>query len=314
MLGRTVLPMMLQRGYDTRLTLGTIMGGALLAPIIPPSVLAILIGTIASVSIGDLLIAGVIPGLVLAVLYAGVVVVALRRNPALAPRSEDYRPSTLREKVRALVEMLPFSAVIFVSIGLIVFDFATPSEAAALGALAAFAESLWHRRMKFADYVRALSDSAVLSAVILVVMATAVLFGQVLNFTGAIQALGAVAGGLDVHPMLMFFILMLIPFVLCMFVDQIALILVLIPIYDPLVKQFGFDPVWFYMLLLINLVIGAITPPFGYVLFALKAASPKIPMSDIYAAAWMFTAITVAGMVVFSVFPGLVTFLPQLMK
>jgi tripartite ATP-independent transporter DctM subunit len=313
MLGRSVMPPMVRRGYDPGLTAGVMMGGALLAPIIPPSVLAIIIGTLADVSIADLLIAGILPGIVLTLLYVGIVIYKVWRNPALAPQETYVRPSA-REKLVALAKMVPFSLIIFVSVGLIIVDFATASEAAALGTLAALIESFYHRRMGLRDYLQAAGDSAVLSAVILIIMASAILFGQVLAFTGGIQELGNAVGQLKENRWLIFVLLMLLPFVLCMFVDQIGLMMVLIPIYDPLIKTLDFDPVWFWMQFLINMVVGAITPPFGYIIFALKAAVPGISLPQLYRPAWLFVGATVAGMALFTLFPQIITALPKLMK
>jgi tripartite ATP-independent transporter DctM subunit len=313
MLGRSVMPPMVRRGYNAELTAGVMMAGALLAPIIPPSVLAIIIGTLANVSISDLLIAGIIPGIVLTLLYVGVVAWKVRRNPALAP-DETYVPPTPRERLVALAKMIPFSLIIFVAVGLIMIDFATASEAAALGALAAFLESLYHRRMRFSDYLQAASDSAVLSAVILLIMASAILFGQILAFTGGIQELGNAIGQFKDSRWLVFVLMMLLVFFLCMFVDQVGLMMVLIPIYEPLIKLLDFDPVWFWMQFLINMVVGAITPPFGYIIFALKASVPGMSLAQLYRPAWTFVAVTVFGIVLFAVFPELITGLPQALK
>lgn len=313
MLGRSVMPPMIRRGYDPGLTAGVMMGGALLAPIIPPSVLAIIIGTLADVSIADLLIAGIIPGIVLTLMYVGIVIWKVWRDPALAPK-EVYVPPSRREKLVALARMIPFSLIIFVAIGLIMIDFATASEAGALGALAAFVESLYYRRMRMTDYLRAASDSAVLSAVILLIMASAILFGQILAFTGGIQELGGAIEQFKDYRWLVFALMMLLPFVLCMFVDQVGLMMVLIPIYEPLIKTLGFDPVWFWMQFLINMVVGAITPPFGYIIFALKAAVPDMTLTQLYRPAWTFTLVTIAGIVLFTLFPELVTFLPRVLK
>lgn len=313
MLGRAVMPPMVKRGYDPALTAGVMMGGALLAPIIPPSVLAIIIGTLANVSIADLLIAGIIPGIVLTVIYVGIVAFKVWLNPALAPQ-ESYEPPSRREKLAALAQMIPFSLIIFVAVGLIMVDFATASEAAALGTLAALIESFYHRKMGLKDYLQAAGDSAVLSAVILVIMASAILFGQVLAFTGAVQELAGAIAALKENRWLIFLLMMLLPFVLCMFVDQIGLMMVLIPIYDPLIKELNFDPVWFWMQFLINMVVGAITPPFGYIIFALKAAVPEMTLAQLYRPAWMFVWATVAAMVLFTLFPEIITILPQLTK
>ncbi len=313
MLGRSVMRPMIRRGYDKQLTAGVMMGGALLAPIIPPSVLAIIIGTIADVSIADLLISGIIPGIVLTFFYILIVVWKVWRNPALAPE-ETYVAPTRQEKVMALARMIPFSLIIFVSVGLIMVDFATASEAAALGVLAALVESFWYRKMGWRDYLQAAGKSAVLSAVILIIIATAILLGQVLAFTGVVQDLGNAIVASKASHLLLFFFLMLLPFILCIFVDQIAIMMILIPIYDPLIKTAGFDAVWFWMQFLIIMVAGSITPPFGYIIFALKAAVPEVSLTELYPPAWLFTFVTLAGVALFAVFPELITFLPKLIK
>jgi TRAP-type C4-dicarboxylate transport system permease large subunit len=168
--------------------------------------------------------------------------------------------------------------------------------------------------MNLKAYLQAACDSAVLSAIILIIMASAILFGQVLAFTGGVQELGNAIGGMKENRWLIFFLLMLLPFVLCMFVDQIGLMMVLIPIYDPLIKTLGFDPVWFWMQFLINTVVGGITPPFGYIIFALKASVPELTLTQLYRPAWLFVWVTVAAMFLFTVFPEIITVLPRLTK
>ncbi len=314
MLGRSVMQPMIKRGYNPELTAGVMMAGALLAPIIPPSVLAIVIGTLVNtVSIADLLIAGIVPGIVLTFIYVGVVAWKVARDPSLAPK-EDYVAPGARAKLAALARLIPFTLIIVLSVGLIMFSSVTPSEAAALGTLAALVESFYYGRMNWRAYVHAACESAALSAVILVIMASAMLFGQILSYTGAVQELGQAVAQMKENRWLIFFFMMLLPFIMCMFVDQIGLMMVLIPIYDPLLKTLGFDPTWFWMQFLINMVIGAITPPFGYVIFALKAAVPQMTLPQLYRPAWLFTWASVGGMVVLTIFPDLVTFLPQLLK
>ena len=275
--------------------------------------LAIIIGTIADVSIADLLISGIIPGIVLTGFYVAVVAFRVWRNPALAPQEVYVRPSG-REKLEALARMIPFTLIIVVAVGLIMVDFATASEAAALGVLAALIESLWYRKMSWRDYLHAAGESAMLSAVILIIIATAILLGQVLAFTGIVQELGNAIASLNADRWLLFFVLMLLPFVLCIFVDQIAIMMILIPIYDPLIKAIGYEPVWFWMQFLIIMVAGSITPPFGYIIFALKAAVPEVTLTELYPPAWLFTFVTLAGVALFTLFPEIVTVLPRMMK
>jgi TRAP-type C4-dicarboxylate transport system permease large subunit len=143
-------------------------------------------------------------------------------------------------------------------------------------------------------------------------MCSAVMFSQILTVTGAARELGQVVVALNLVPALMLFMMMAVPFVLFMFLDQIALMLVLVPIYQPIIRIYGFDDIWFWTLFLIVATVGGLTPPFGYVLFALKSAAPDVPLQVIYRASWPFVWIIVAGMVLFAVFPDLITFLPNL--
>ena len=314
MMGRSLLPAMLARKYDLRLSVGTILGGALLAPIIPPSILAIIVGTLADVSIASLLIAGVVPGLLLAALFVSGCMVKIRLDPSLAPAQDDVAVIGLGEKLRALAGLLPFSVIIFMIIGLILLGLATPSESAATGVVGGLLTAAYYRRLSLRMLYEAVGEAAVLSAVILLILVSAVMFTQLLAFTGATSALTQMVTTLDVDRWTMLFLLMLLPFVLCMFIDQLGLMLVLIPIYVPIVKALAFDPVWFWLLFLLNITLGAITPPFGYVLFAVKAAAHDVATGDIFGASWLFVGLTLVGMVIMAVAPEIVTFLPNLLR
>ena len=147
---------------------------------------------------------------------------------------------------------------------------------------------------------------------ILIIMASSMLFGQLLSFVGASSGLVRAATTLDLPAGGMFVILMLVPFILCMFVDLIAVMLVAIPIYEPLLEVYHFDPIWFWMLFLINLTLGALTPPFGYTIFALKGAMPSLSLDDIYAGAWPMVGLFIFGMAVMYTFPAIVTYLPSI--
>jgi tripartite ATP-independent transporter DctM subunit len=314
MLGRSLLPIMRQRGYDTNLSIGTILAGACLAPIIPPSILAIIVGTLADVSIAALLIAGVIPGLVLAAMFVAACLIKVRLDPSLAPEGEESAQIDLSGKLKALAGLLPFSVIIFMVMGLIMLGVATPSESAATGVLGAILTAAYYRRLSFRMLFEAVGEAALLASVILLILCSAVMFTQLLAFTGATSALTEVVTSLDVNRWVMFFLMMLLPFILCMFIDQLGLMLVVIPIYLPILKVLEFDPVWFWLLFLLNITLGAITPPFGYVMFAVKAAAQDIPMGDIFRASWLFVGLTLLGMALMTVFPDIVTFLPSLME
>ena len=156
--------------------------------------------------------------------------------------------------------------------------------------------------------------AATVSALLLVIMCCAVMFSQLLTFTGATRAVAELVAELGLPAAVMLFAMLALPFVLFMFLDQLALMLVLIPIYQPLLKLYAFDPIWFWTLFLIVATVGGLTPPFGYVLFALKSAAPDLPTTEIFRASWPFVWLIVLGMVILAVFPDLVTVLPNLTR
>lgn len=315
MLARTLYPTMRSRGYDSKLSIGNMLAGASLAPIIPPSILAIIIGTLSNTSIAGLLIGGIIPGLMLAAMFLTYTMVRVKLNPYLAPAdSSDGGPQiNAIDKVRAVARCFPFALIIFSVMGFIMFGIATPSEAAATGVLASLITAAYYRRLGWSMIVESLGTAAFITSMILLIMASSRMFSQLLAFTGATGQLTQLIVTLDWSPMVMLFVMMAIPFVLCMFIDQIALMLVVIPIYQPLLTTLGFDPIWFWLIMLLNVTVGGISPPFGYVIFAFQGAAEGVSIAETFSAAWPFVGLFVLGMVALAMFPGLVTFLPSLL-
>lgn len=316
MLSRSALPTMQARGYDDRLSIGLILGGASLAPIIPPSLLVIIIGSMVDVSIARLLIAGILPGIMLAGLFIAYVMIRLMLDPSKAPpleQLEDIAPAERsRQKRRALLDMAPFSIIIFAVLGLIMLGVATPSESAATGVLGSILVAMYYRRFTMKMAREAVFSSLSISAMIIAILACSKLFSQLLSFTGATSGLVDAATALNLDPAWMFLLLMLIPLFACMFIDQIAFMMVVIPIYAPLLDVYTFNPIWFWTLFLINLSVGSLTPPFGYNLFAVKGGAPSVSMSTIYGAAWPIVICFLLGMLLLYWFPWLTTFLPGL--
>jgi len=314
MLGRSLLPQMKAQGYEAGLAKFTILGGASLAPIIPPSLLVIVLGSLVNnVSIAGLLIAGLLPGVILAALMGIYVLLRIRATPGFAPPAENLPDYSVKEKLAAAASTLPFGIVIFFVMGLILLGVATPSEAAASGVLGASVTALIYRRFSIAMIWRSLQSAVGISAMIMLIVASSKLFGQLLSFVGATAGLIGSVGQLNIEPWMMFVVLMLVPLILCMFIDQFAFLLLAIPLYEPIIKAYGFDPMWFWTLFLINLTIGSITPPFGYTLFALKGAAEGSTLNEIYKSAWPVVAIFLTGLALFSMFPALITALPSLL-
>lgn len=315
MLGKTVLPGIKARGGSSSLAMGAIVSGASLAPIIPPSLLAIIVGTLAGVSIGDMLVGGIVPGLMMAGLFVFYILARIRFDPSL-DTDEDDAPETRGTGgvLKALLALAPFTIIVGSIMGFIMAGIATPSEAAATGVLGALVTTMIYERLSVSVLRDAVLSAARISAMILIIMASSKMFSQLLAMSGGISALTSTISAMDLPSWAMLLMLMAFPFVMCMFIDQTALMLIVVPIYAPLVAAYGFDPLWFWLIFLVNITVGGITPPFGYVLFALKGAAPGEPMTAIFRSAWPFVGIFILGMVIMAAFPQMVTFLPSLTR
>ena len=314
MLGRAIMPGMHDRGYDRSIAAGLIIGGASLAPIIPPSLLAIIVGSLADVSIAKLLIAGVIPGLFISGVFLVYIFVRISMNPSLAPGNVagERAAVTAMEKLIAILRTMPFLIVIFSVMGFIMLGIATPSESAATGVVGSLFTAAIYRKLSFQMIWDSLMAAITVSAMILAIMAMSKMFTQLLAFTGATGELVNLVANLGYSPIVMLFIMLAVPFILCMFIDTIAVILLTIPIYQPVVTALEFDPVWFWLLFLVNITLGAITPPFGYTLFAFKAVVPDMSISQVYRATWPFVGLFLLGIALIIAFPGIATWLPNL--
>ena len=316
MMAKSVFPGMEARGYDRKLSIGMILGGASLAPVIPPSVLTIIIATLANVSVAGLLLAGVVPGLLLGGVFIAYALIRVRMNPKLAPGRADEGDVAAAGRpglALAALRCLPFTLIIAAVMGLILAGIATPSESAATGVLGAMATAAVFGNLRLAMLKEALRGSVLITAMILVIMASSTLFSQLLALSGATGQLTEWVTHLDWDPVWMLLAMMALVFVFCMFIDQVAVMLVIIPIYLPLVDVLGFDPLWFWLLMLLNVTVGGITPPFGYAMFAFKGARNDVPMTELFAAAWPFVGLFLLGMLVVGIFPSLATWLPGLL-
>ena len=311
MLGRSAMPTMEARGYSPRLSATVILAGASLAPIIPPSLLAIIIGSLADVSIAGLLIAGIIPGIIISIMTGSYVAASVMRNPALAPADTEDEDEDRGSALGALLRMIPFMFIIFMVMGMIMLGVATPGESAATGVVGSILVAILYKRASVEMLISALTSATRLSVMIMVIVASSTLFSQLVAFTGASRALVAWATELGLSPMVMFFILMALPLVLCMFIDQIAFLLMAVPLYEPLVAALGYDPIWFWTIFLINLTVGGVTPPFGYTLFALSAAAPNISVAQVFRASYPVLVIFLFAMLLLTFVPEIVTWLPS---
>jgi tripartite ATP-independent transporter DctM subunit len=273
------------------MSIGPILGVGGLAMLIPPSALAVLLGTLARIDVGQLLIAGLLPGLILAALYALLIFALAAARPDLAP-AYDVEPAPLTRRLRLLLtDILPMGLVVFLVIGLILLGWATPSEAAAFGALGVALLALAFRCLTWQALVRATAGALKVTVMAFLIVLGSATFSQILAFSGASSGLIAWATAFDATPLAMLLAMFAILLLLGMFMDQLSMMLITVPIFFPLAATYGFDPLWFAVIVLLALEISFTTPPFGLLLFVMKGvAPPGTTLTQIYRAALPFMA------------------------
>ena len=312
MLASTLVPEMKRRGYSYVMSIGAISAAGGLAVIIPPTALGVLLGALAEISIARLLMAGVIPGLVMATLYTIYIVGRAKLQPHLAPDYEVARVPT-GEKLRELGYLLPLSIIVFSVMGVIFLGIATPTEAAGMGVLGTIVVAAIYRRLTLPMLYRSLIATVQVTVVIMLIIVGSKIFSQILAFTGASRGLVEVVTGLAAPPLVVLIMMMLVIAVLGCFIDQISIMMITVPIFFPVAYTLGFDPIWFGMLMLLNLEVASTTPPFGLQLFVLKGVVPDASMADIYRSCFPFVILDFLNLALMIAFPAVVLTLPALM-
>lgn len=315
MLGSTLLPSMLKRGYHPTLAIGPIMASGAIAMLIPPSALAVLLASLAGMSIAGLLVAGIVPALILSALCIVLIVTVSLIRPDLAP-ADDLPPMTLAERWKPfLTDVVPLSGIFVVVIGSLLGGFATPTESAALGCIASVIVGLAYRSMTFQNLAVAVMETVKLSVMILFIIAASQTFSQILSFSGATGGLTKLIVTMDFSPLQVLIGMIVILLFLGCFIDQVSMLMVTIPVFVPLARAAGIDDLVLGVVYLLTLEIALLTPPFGLLLFVMQGVAPDwIKMRHIYAAVAPFIAIKlfVLGLVV--AFPLIGTWLPDQLR
>ncbi len=308
LLGSSLTPEMERRGYKKPMSLGPILGSSGLAIMIPPSSLAVVLGVIAEISIGQLLIGIIVPGLLMALLYVVYIIGRCTVHPHLAPPF-DVPPVPLSEKLSATaINIVPLAVVVFSVVGVIFLGIATPSEAAATGAFATLILAALKRRLTPRIFGNTIFASANISVMVLLIVSGAVTFSQLLAYTGATYDMVDAVLSMDVSGGTIVFMMIMLVVLMGMFMGPLPIMLITLPIFVPVVIQLGFDPIWFGAMFLVAIETGATSPPFGAALFVMKAVAPKgTTMADIYRAAIPFIICDLAAIVILFFFPVLVT-------
>lgn len=312
LLGSLLLPQMLARGYHPSMAMGPIMAIGGVDMLIPPSALTVLLGSLAGISISQLLIAGIVPGVLLSVMFVAWIVLRAVINPALAPSFEHESVPAWQRWKPLIVYVMPLVLIFVVVVAAISAGWATPTEAAAIGAVATVAVAWIYRSLSGSNLMQALMGTAGISGIILFIIVGATTFAQILTFSGATNGLVDAIKEAQLAPWLVLGAMMLILLVLGCFVDQVSMMLICLPFFMPLVGTYGFDPVWFGVLFLFCMQLGLLTPPFGMLLFTMKSVAPKeIEMQQVWQAVIPYVVMGLVGLAAVLAFPPLATWLPK---
>lgn len=310
--GSIAVPQMLERGYSRSLAAGSVVSAGALAMLIPPSVPFIIYGAVSSVSVADLFIGGIVPGVVLALALSLFIYIRVGLNPDEAPAATQR--FTWRERWRSLANIWHAALLVLAVLGSIYTGFATPSEAAGIGAMGAFLiATLVFRSLTWAKLVEILATTARISGAILLIIGCAKIFGDYLNMVRVPQLLTEMltASGLPTWAILLAVMILLV--LLGMIVDAVSLIVVTTPILLPLIETLGYDPLWFGIVMVLNLEIAVVTPPVGLNLYALRGVCPELSVEEIIRSALPFVAVQFLVLMLFVFFPSLSLWLPGLM-
>ncbi|RJR21816.1 MAG: TRAP transporter large permease subunit [Desulfobacteraceae bacterium] len=311
-MGLIALPSMLKRGYDKSMAVGCISAGGALGILIPPSIIMIIYGAMAEASIGQLFIGGILPGILLALIFCCYVLIRCTLNPSLGPPTQERY--SLGQKMRSVKAVILPGLLVVLVLGVIYSGAATPTEAAGIGALGALICSLLHRRLSFQNFKSALLSTLGLNAMVIWIVTGAVAFTHVLAYAGVSKMIQDMILGLGLSKWVIFFCMQIMYFILGMFLDPAGIIMLTTPVFIPLIKQLGFDPVWFGVIFTINMEMAYITPPFGFNLFIMKAVvPPSINMTDIYRSIVPFVLLQALCLLICTFFPQIVLYLPYAM-
>jgi len=314
LLGSLLLPQMLARGYHPNMAMGPIMAIGGVDMLIPPSALTVLLGSLAGISISQLLIAGILPGVLMSCLFVGWIVARSVMDPSLAP-SFEHEQTPLWERVKPLlIYVMPLLLIFVIVVAAMTAGWATPTEAAAIGAVATVAVAWVYRALTWGNLMRALMGTAGISGIILFIIVGATTFAQILTFSGATNGLVEAIKDARLAPWIVLGAMLVILVILGCFIDQVSMMLICLPFFMPLVAAYGFDAVWFGVLFLMCMQLGLLTPPFGMLLFTMKSVAPKeIRMSQVWNAVTPYVVMGLIALALVIAFPPLATWLPKVL-
>ena len=308
MLGSLLLPQMLQRNYEPKTAMGPILAIGGVDILIPPSGLAVLLGSLAGISISGLLVGGIVPGLILSALFIGYVILRCWLDPSLAPAYDDGQPAVASPWLNLAVTVLPLIGVFAIVVVSMTGGWATPTESSAIGAVATVLLALIYGSLTWKNLWKSLLGTLSISGSLLFIIVGATTFAQLLSFSGATAGLVALIEGSQFSQTTILIGMLAVLLILGFFIDQTSIMMITLPFYMPILRNMGVDLIWFGILYLLCMQIGLLTPPFGLLLFVLKGvAPPGITVGTIYRAAIPYVWLTILMMALIFVIPCIVT-------
>ncbi len=314
LLGLLALPQMLRLGYDKKLAIGTVCAGGALGTMVPPSIVLIIYGMVANVSIGDLFTGAIVPALVLAVLYITYILVLCHLKPEMGPVNDEYvEPLTSEERLKLIFHILGPLIIVTAVMGSIYGGIASVTEAASVGVFAVMVLSILRKELKLQVIQDSLTQTMrTCGMIIWIGMSAAMLIG-VYNLMGGKKFVEGLILGLDVAPVVIILVMMAILILLGLFMDWIGIAMLAMPIFVPIIIGLGYNPIWFGVLFCMNMQVSFLSPPFGPATFYLKSvAPPEISLVDIYKSVWPFIIMQIIAIGLLIIYPNLALWLPGL--
>lgn len=313
-IGSTAVPEMLKHGYSSKIAAGSVVASGALAMLIPPSVPFIIYSAITGESIPKLFIGGLVPGLLLALLFSIYVYVRVTISPHLAPSSSVTY--TWRERWESLGRVWHAGLLIIIVLGSIYSGIATPTEASGLGAAGAMLIALlaYGNRTTLSDAIAILTSSLRITVALMAIICCAAIFANFMSMARIPDTLVSFVMGLEVPDVVIFMVMQLLLLAIGMFVDAASLLVIVTPILVPIIIAMGYDPIWFGIILVLNLELAVITPPVGLNLYTLKTVVPSLSLQEIIRSTLPFLLIELIVLVIFTAFPELSLWLPNLVN
>lgn len=308
------LPAMLKHGYAPTLASGTIAASGTLGQIIPPSIILILLGDVIGVPVGQLFIAATVPSIMLVLSYMVYIGFTAWRHPELAPAIKRNTEEESHLAIKVIKSLLPPLTLILAVLGSIFFGIASPTESAAVGALGAMILALLHHKLNLANLQRALQQTSRLTSMVFLILIGATAFGLVFVGMGGDQLIFDIFNTLPGGKWSFLVVSMLLIFILGFFLDFIEICFIVVPIIAPVAIHMGLDPLWFALLIALNLQTSFLTPPFGFSLFYLKASAPSLELHTIYRGVIPFILIQLFILAILIAYPSIALWLPAFME